>query len=106
MALPEVLERFTATLDGLGLDKVTLSAIPSGAGSSSASPLGFPGRVVELVFSDTLAVSREWGLADEAMRHPLGLLGLATPIGGGCLRAHVDHPSPSARRRGVVGIHE
>lgn len=73
-----VLGSFTATLDTLGLDRVSLV----GHSFGGALELGFaasrPERVVELVFSDTLAVSREWGLADEALRHPLGLLNLAT----------------------------
>lgn len=75
-----VLEAFGVTMDELGLDTVSLV----GHSFGGAIELGFaaanPERVVELVFSDTLAVSREWGLADEALRHPLGLLKLATPL--------------------------
>jgi pimeloyl-ACP methyl ester carboxylesterase len=77
---PNVLDGFTATLDGLGLDQVTLIGHSFGGGIELGFASSFPARVVELVFSDTLAVSREWGLADEAMRHPFGLFRLATPI--------------------------
>jgi pimeloyl-ACP methyl ester carboxylesterase len=90
---PEVLDGFTATLDGLGARQ----GDPARSLLRGGIELGFssrlPGRVVELVFSDTLAVSREWGLADEAMRHPLGLLGLATPIAAAAFaRSWITHP--------------
>lgn len=38
-----------------------------------------PDRVADLVFADTLALSRGWTLACEAFRHPLRLLWMATP---------------------------
>ena len=104
VALPDVLDRFTATLDGLGLDKVTLLGHSFGGGIELGFASRFPGRVVELVFSDTLAVSREWGLADEAMRHPLGLARPGHADRGGRVRAFVDHASPSARRRRPGGV--
>jgi pimeloyl-ACP methyl ester carboxylesterase len=76
---PKVLDAFIATLDRLKLDRVTLIGHSFGGGIELGFAARYPGRVVELVFSDTLAVSREWGLADEVLRHPLGLFRLATP---------------------------
>lgn len=90
---PKVLDGFTATLDRLGLDEVTLIGHSFGGGIELGFASRQPGRVVEAVFSDTLAVSREWGLADEAMRHPLGLLGLATPVAAAAFaRSWLTHP--------------
>jgi pimeloyl-ACP methyl ester carboxylesterase len=74
-----VLDAFTATLDDLGLDHVTLIGHSFGGGIELGFASRFPDRAVELVFSDTLAASREWRLADEAMRHPGRLVRLATP---------------------------
>jgi pimeloyl-ACP methyl ester carboxylesterase len=76
---PVVLDAFTAALDRLDLNRVTLIGHSFGGGIELGFAARYPGRVMELVFSDTLAVSREWGLADEALRHPVGLLRLATP---------------------------
>ena len=45
------------------------------------------------MFSDTLAVSRQWGLADEALRHPVRLLRLATPTATAAFaRSWAVHP--------------
>lgn len=74
----EVLDSFTRTLDELELERVTLIGHSFGGGIELGFAASFPERVAELVFSDTLAVSDEWGLADEALRHPLGLTRLAT----------------------------
>jgi pimeloyl-ACP methyl ester carboxylesterase len=74
-----VLSDLVQTLDEMGLDRVTMIGHSFGGGLELAFAASQPSRVVELVFSDTLAVSREWGLADEALRHPLRLLRLATP---------------------------
>ncbi len=73
-----VLDAFVATLDDLGLERVTLIGHSFGGGIELGFAAAYPDRVVELVFSDTLAVSEEWGLADEALRRPWGLLGLVT----------------------------
>ena len=62
--------------------------------------------MVELVFSDTLAVSREWGLADEALRHPLRLLRLATPTAAAAFaRSWIEHPRQLVDAA-LVGFHE
>jgi len=95
---PQMLQAFEATLDELGLERVSLI----GHSFGGALELGFaaanPQRVVELVFSDTLAVSREWGLADEALRHPLGLLQLATPAAASAFaRSWTLHPRQMAQ---------
>lgn len=74
-----VLDAFTASLDELGLDQVSLLAHSFGGGIALGFAAQSPDRVVEAVFSDTLAASREWMLADEALRHPIRLLYLATP---------------------------
>jgi pimeloyl-ACP methyl ester carboxylesterase len=89
----KVLDAFTAALDGLGLDRVTLIGHSFGGGIELGFASRSPDRVVELVFSDTLAASREWGLADEALRHPIRLLRLATPTAAAAFaRTWVEHP--------------
>jgi pimeloyl-ACP methyl ester carboxylesterase len=75
----DIVDALTATLDLMGLDRVTMIGHSFGGGIELGFAAGCPQRVTELVFSDTLAVSREWGLADEALRHPIRLLYLATP---------------------------
>ncbi len=88
-----ILDAFVATLDRLGLERVTLIGHSFGGGLELGFAAAFPSRVVELVFSDTLAVSREWRLADEAMSHPLGLLRLATPLAATAFaRSCIKHP--------------
>ena len=101
-----MLDAFTASLDRLGVDKVTLIGHSFGGGIELGFAARFPGRVVELVFSDTLAVSRQWGLADEALRHPMRLLSVGDAHRRVRVRTLVDRPSPPARRRRVVGFHE
>ena len=49
--------------------------------------------MTEFVVSDSLAASREWNLADEALRHPVRLVRLATPMAfSAFVRTWVDHP--------------
>ena len=88
-----VLDAFVRTLDALGLDAVTLVGHSFGGGIELGFAAARPERVVELVFSDTLAVSEEWGLADEALRHPLGLARLATvPAATSFVQTWLAHP--------------
>jgi pimeloyl-ACP methyl ester carboxylesterase len=75
----EITEALSASLDHLGLDRVSLLGHSFGGGIELAWAARWPHRVVEMVFSDTLAASREWGLAGEAVRHPGRFLEMATP---------------------------
>lgn len=68
-----------ATLDSLDIDRFSLLGHSFGGGLELGLACEFPERVVECVFSDTLGVEERFGLAQEATRHPLGLLHMATP---------------------------
>ncbi len=88
-----VLGALTSTLDRVGLERVSMLGHSFGGGIQLGFASRFPERVVDLVFSDTLGVSREWGLADEALRHPVRLLRLATPSAASAfVRSWVTHP--------------
>lgn len=67
-----------STLDRLGLDQVTLVGHSFGGGFELGLAARHPQRVTELVFADTLGLSREWVLAEEAA-HPVNLFRLAWP---------------------------
>jgi pimeloyl-ACP methyl ester carboxylesterase len=89
----DVLRAFTITLDRLELERASFLAHSFGGGIELGFAVRHPERVVELIFCDTLAVSREWVLADEAMSHPLSLLGMATPRAAvDFIRSWVTHP--------------
>jgi len=88
-----VLDAFIATVDDLGLDRFSLIGHSFGGGIELAFASRCPDRVVELVFSDSLAASREWGLALEVLHHPVRLLRLATPKAATAFaRTCIDHP--------------
>jgi pimeloyl-ACP methyl ester carboxylesterase len=72
------LESLLATLDELGMDRATFIGHSFGGGLELGLAARHPERVVELVFADTLGMSREWTLAEEAL-HPVILFRLATP---------------------------
>jgi pimeloyl-ACP methyl ester carboxylesterase len=74
-----VVDAFTTALDGLRIERATLLGHSFGGGIELGFAARSPDRVTELVFSDTLADAREWGLSREALRHPSGILRLATP---------------------------
>src|SRR5580700_7884170 len=57
---PRALDAFTSTLDQLDLEQMTLIGHSFGGGIELGFASRYPERVSELVFSDTLAVSREW----------------------------------------------
>jgi pimeloyl-ACP methyl ester carboxylesterase len=89
----KVLEAFTAAVDDLGLDRFSLIGHSFGGGIELAFASRFPNRVVELVFSDSLAASREWSLAAEVLHHPVRLLRLATPTAATAFaRTCIEHP--------------
>lgn len=88
-----VLDALVSTLDRLRIDRATLVGHSFGGAFELGLALRQPERVTELVFSDTLAMSRRFGLADEALRHPLRLLQLATPEAAGAFATSwVRHP--------------
>jgi pimeloyl-ACP methyl ester carboxylesterase len=66
------------TLDDLGVDQVSLLGHSFGGGMELGLVSRTPARIVECVFSDTLGMHREFGLALEAV-HPLGIVRMATP---------------------------
>jgi pimeloyl-ACP methyl ester carboxylesterase len=68
-----------ATLDELGFDRVSLIGHSFSGGLELGLAARQPQRIVECVFSDTLAVRTRFRLAEEALRHPLGILSMATP---------------------------
>ena len=89
----KVLDAFTSSLDHLALDRVSLLGHSFGGGIELGFASQFPDRVVEVVFSDTLAASREWRLADEALRHPIRIMRMATPRATEAfVRTWIDHP--------------
>jgi len=89
----DVVDAFTATLDHCGLDRVSLLGHSFGGGIGLGFTSLFPDRAVEVVFSDSLAASREWQLAAEVLHHPVRLLRLATPTAVGAFaRTAVEHP--------------
>ncbi|MCU1427881.1 MAG: hypothetical protein JWL83_1881 [Actinomycetia bacterium] len=89
----DIVDRLTGALAERGLDHVTLIGHSFAGGIELSYAARHPERVVELVFADTLAVSREWPLAEEAMRHPMRLLWLATPrVAAAFGRSVLTHP--------------
>jgi pimeloyl-ACP methyl ester carboxylesterase len=75
----ETVDQFAVRLDRARLDRVSIMGHSFSGGVELGFAARYPQRVVELVFVDTLAMSREWPLAEEALRHPVRLLWLATP---------------------------
>jgi pimeloyl-ACP methyl ester carboxylesterase len=67
------------TLDDLGLDRVSLLGHSFGGGLELGLAARRPEHVVECVFGDTLGVRERFGLAEEALRNPARLLGMASP---------------------------
>lgn len=75
----EVVERLAATCTALGTGPCSLVAHSFGGALALGLAARHPGQVTEAVFCDTLALSQQWVLAEEALRHPLRLLRMATP---------------------------
>ena len=89
----KVVDAFAASLDHLGIEEATLVGHSFGGGIELGFAATRPERVTELVFSDTLAVSAQWGLADEALRNPAHLLRLVTAQAAAAFaQTWISHP--------------
>jgi pimeloyl-ACP methyl ester carboxylesterase len=73
------LDSVCLTLDLLGIERATFIGHSFGGTIELEMAALDPSRVTELIFADTLAMSREWTLAREAFTHPFRLLWMATP---------------------------
>jgi pimeloyl-ACP methyl ester carboxylesterase len=84
-ALPErwtfghALDCIEATVDDLGLDRLSILGHSFGGGLELGLAARRPQQVIECVFADTLGVRERFGLAEEALHNPLGILSMATP---------------------------
>lgn len=87
------LDALTATLDHMGLYRVSLLGHSFGGGLELGFAARHPDRVVECVFGDTLGVRDRFQLADEALRHPVGVLAMATwPAASAFVETMTTHP--------------
>jgi pimeloyl-ACP methyl ester carboxylesterase len=98
-ALPErwsfdhACECLELTIDDQGIDRLSLLGHSFGGGLELAYAARHPDRVVECVFSDTLADRREFRLAQEALRNPPRLLGMASvPAAEAFFKSFATHP--------------
>ena len=103
-ALPErwsfdaALECLELTLDDQGVERTSLLGHSFGGGLELGLAARRPERVVECVFSDTLADRREFRLAEEALRNPPRLLGMASvPAARAFFRSFATHPAQLVR---------
>jgi pimeloyl-ACP methyl ester carboxylesterase len=91
----EIVAALAALVDDFAFERVTIIGHSFAGGIELEFATAHLERVEELVFCDTLAMSREWSLAREALRHPLRLRWLATPS---ATRAFVGTVVPHARQ--------
>jgi pimeloyl-ACP methyl ester carboxylesterase len=98
-ALPErwtfnhAVECLELTLDDHGIDRMSLLGHSFGGGLELELACRRPERIVECVFSDTLADRREFRLAQEALRNPPRLLGMASvPAAEAFFKSFLTHP--------------
>jgi pimeloyl-ACP methyl ester carboxylesterase len=98
-ALPErwsfdhAIECLELTVDEQGLDRMSLLGHSFGGGMELDLACRRPERIVECVFSDTLADRREFRLAEEALRNPPRLLGMASvPAAEAFFKSFITHP--------------
>ena len=98
-ALPErwtfdhALECLELTMDDQRIERTSLLGHSFGGGLELAYAARHPDRVVECVFSDTLADRREFRLAEEALRDPPRLLGMASvPAAAAFFKSCLTHP--------------
>lgn len=75
----DIVGRLAATIEDVDVDRVTIIGHSFAGGVELSYAARFPERVRELVFADTLATTREFRLANEATRNPVGLFWMATP---------------------------
>jgi pimeloyl-ACP methyl ester carboxylesterase len=101
------LAHLIATLDHLGLEGVTAIGHSFGGCFQLGLAATSPHRLEELVFCDTIASTREWQLARQALR-PANLLLLATASAAvDFAHTWLTHPSQLAKAawHGFVGDH-
>jgi len=92
------LECLELTVDDLAIDRMSLLGHSFGGGLELAYAARHPDRVVECVFSDTLADRREFRLAQEALRNPPRLLGMASvPAAEAFFKSFLTHPMQLVR---------
>src|SRR3954467_15144711 len=98
-ALPErgsfahAIECLELTVDEQGLDRMSLLGHSFGGGLELDLACRRPERIVECVFSDTLADRREFRLAQEALRNPPRLLAMASvPAAEAFFKSMLTHP--------------
>ena len=82
-----------ATLDFIGLEQVSLLGHSFGGGLELGFAAMWPRPTIECVFGDTLGVKERFGLAEEALHNPLGILEMATPPAASAfIQSVVTHP--------------
>jgi pimeloyl-ACP methyl ester carboxylesterase len=87
------IECLELTVDEQGLDRMSLLGHSFGGGLELDLACRRPERIVECVFSDTLADRREFRLAEEALRNPPRLLGMASvPAAEAFFKSFITHP--------------
>jgi pimeloyl-ACP methyl ester carboxylesterase len=90
---PHALDCLEATLDSCGIDEFSLLGHSFSGGLVLGLAVRRPVQTRECIFSDTLADRDRFSLADEALRHPLGILALVTPRAASAFVATlVTHP--------------
>ncbi len=98
-ALPErwsfdhAVECLELTLEDQDIDRMSMLGHSFGGGLELALAARHSDRVVECVFSDTLADRREFRLAEEALRNPPRLLRMASvPAAEAFFKSVITHP--------------
>ena len=72
------LDALSALVEALDIDQTSIIGHSFSGGLELGVASRHPEKIAELVFADTLGLSREWHLAGEFFRHPVGLVRLAT----------------------------
>jgi pimeloyl-ACP methyl ester carboxylesterase len=88
------IDRVVATLDLLQIEKYSLLGHSFGGGIELCLAARAPDRVVECVFGDTLGCKEKFGLAAEALRHPVRVLAMASPASASAFfQSMLGHPA-------------